>query len=117
MQVTISDDIGACGTSLQGILNISYGEIVAKLGEPTSDGDGYKVDAEWTLEFEDGTIATIYNYKTGPNYNGSGDWNVEDIRAWHIGGAWQGGFRALTLVNELFADDGWEVLRLDGPVS
>lgn len=73
------------GTSLQGFLhNVSYALLLNTFGEHNL-GDEYKVDAEWDLEFSDGTIATIYNYKDGPNYNnGRGD--VEDISTWHVGG-------------------------------
>ena len=106
MQVTVSNEIDTVGTSLQGEMDISYDEIVAKLGEPTSNGDGYKVDAEWSLKFEDGTIATIYNYKTGPNYDFNEGCEVADIRDWHIGGSFESdGFgRAYKLVMELFGD-------------
>ena len=74
------------GTSLQGYINISYGDLVKVLGEPHSDGDGYKSDAEWDLLFEDGTIATIYNYKTGKNYLGNRGVSLKEERDWHIGG-------------------------------
>lgn len=73
-------------SSLQGFLDVSYDQLVSAFGEPHHDGDGYKVDAEWVLKFEDGTIATIYNYKTGKNYNGDDGEEVKDIRDWHVGG-------------------------------
>jgi hypothetical protein len=73
------------GTSFQGDMRVSYSRLVEVFGEPHSDGGGYKVDAEWCLRFEDGVIATIYNYKNGPNYN-DGVGSVEDIKVWHIGG-------------------------------
>ena len=73
-------------TSLQGYINTSYDDLVACFGEPTSDGDGYKVDAEWELTFEDGTVATIYNWKDGHNYCGEDGMPVECITDWHIGG-------------------------------
>lgn len=78
-----TDDI--TGTSLMGALDISYYELVAKLGPPHSDGDGYKVDAEWGFILPSGKTVTIYNYKTGKNYDPSG-LPVELIRDWHIGG-------------------------------
>lgn len=80
-----TNDIDANGTCLQGGIDISYAELVKKLGEPTN-GDGYKVDAEWEIKFGDGTVATIYNYKDGKNYNGKEGLDVEEIRDWHIGG-------------------------------
>jgi len=84
--VTHNDkDINANGTSYQGEIDIDFATLKEKFGEP-SNGDEYKVDAEWSLEFEDGTIATIYNYKDGKNYNGESGTPTEEIREWHIGG-------------------------------
>jgi hypothetical protein len=74
-----------CGSSLQGYITEDYNKLVEVFGEPT-DSDGYKIDAEWMLKFDDGVVATIYNYKDGKNYNGSDGLDVEDITNWHIGG-------------------------------
>lgn len=74
------------GGSLQGYIDITYKELVKKLGSP-SDGDGYKTDAEWFIEFEDGTCASIYNYKDGISYNGKREGTPKTkITEWHIGG-------------------------------
>lgn len=73
-------------TSLEGYIRTSYADLVGCFGEPTCDGDGYKVDAEWVITFADGVVATIYNYKDGPNYCGADGTPVENIREWHIGG-------------------------------
>lgn len=70
---------------LQGELDISYAELVNTFGEPTGS-DGYKSDAEWKVCFEDGTRATIYNWKNGKNYCGAEGQEVQDITDWHIGG-------------------------------
>ena len=75
-------DIGGC---LQGYVETTYKNLLELFGNPT-DGDGYKVDAEWVIKFEDGTVATIYNWKDGKNYNGAEGMEVEDITDWHIGG-------------------------------
>jgi len=75
----------ATGTSLQGYVKVSYSKLVRTLGKPLK-GDGYKVDAEWVLQASDGTIATIYNYKTGKNYLGEAGKPVSKITKWHIGG-------------------------------
>lgn len=80
-----TDDINTNGTCLQGCIDISYGDITEVLGGH-QEGDGDKVDAEWILEFEDGTVATIYNWKDGKNYLGAEGLDVEEIRDWHIGG-------------------------------
>lgn len=74
------------GTSLKGYVDADYFDLVDCFGTPTSDGDGYKVDAEWLLNFSDGTVATIYNYKDGMNYCGEAGLPVEDITDWHVGG-------------------------------
>ena len=83
------------GTSLQGYVNSTYANIVRRLGEPSGNGDGYKVDAEWILKVReigsDGLVRslfpmTIYNYKDGRNYSGEEGLYVEDITEWHIGG-------------------------------
>ena len=72
------------GTHLQGFINnISYDELAAALGEH-NEGDAYKTDVEFDLQFDDGTVATIYNYKDGPNYKGHG--SLSHIKTWHVGG-------------------------------
>jgi hypothetical protein len=73
------------GTHLQGYLKSPYDDLLALFGDPMA-GDGYKVDAEWNVRFEDGTVATIYNYKTGRNYLGTDGLDVEDITDWNVGG-------------------------------
>jgi hypothetical protein len=76
----------ANGTHLVGYINCSYLTLRSLLGKP-GYADGYKVDAEWCLQFRDGTVATIYNWKNGKNYLGEEGLDVEDITEWHIGGA------------------------------
>lgn len=72
-------------TWFQGDLPVSYAKIVAKLGKPNSESDGYKVDAEWRGRIN-GLPFTIYNYKDGKNYLGRSGKAVANIKAWHIGG-------------------------------
>ncbi len=72
-------------TSLVGVIKVPYYELIKMFGEPMG-GDGDKTDAEWEIEFEDGTIATIYNWKDGKNYNGDSGIPTEKITNWHIGG-------------------------------
>mgnify|MGYP003119034882 FL=1 len=70
------------GTSRQGELEGYFREDIEKVfgppvyDEPSQDG---KVQMEWVIEFPDGTIATIYDYK---QY----DVATEDIDYWSIGG-------------------------------
>ncbi len=69
----------ADGTSLCGSIDCSYDEVVAVFGVPDFYGsDDDKVKVEWINRFEDGTIATIYDYKS--------DLRPEANQDWHIGG-------------------------------
>ena len=63
-------------TSLQGYVQAHYHQLVEVFGEPEGGGD--KTTVEWCLAFEDGTVATIYDWKEyeTPMY----EYN------WHIGG-------------------------------
>ena len=89
-----ADPDQACGSHLQASFTAPYSKVVEVFGAPHSEGDGYKIDAEWYIEFDDGTFATIYNYKDGKNYNGADGLPVEEITDWHIGGFnWQAGQR------------------------
>ena len=71
---------------MQGIFNASYEQIVKSIGEPLDSFDGYKSDAEWTIEFSNGDVATIYNWKDGKNYCGSDGLELFEINEWHVGG-------------------------------
>lgn len=64
------------GTHLQGYITAYFHQLVEVFGEPTYGGD--KVTAEWMLTFEDGTIATIYDWKEYATPMGE--------YRWHIGG-------------------------------
>tara|TARA_R100001163_G_scaffold64723_1_gene59661 strand:- start:367 stop:678 length:312 start_codon:yes stop_codon:yes gene_type:complete len=80
------------GTCLQGYITIDFDKLVAVFGEPC-EGDQYKVDWEWEIEFDDGTVATVYNWKNGPSYCGEQGLNQYQIKEWHVGG------RSRTAVN------------------
>lgn len=85
---THNDDksLNANGTSYQGRLDIGYSILRDIFGNPKGpSGDG-KVDAEWIIRFDNGVIATIYNYKNGLSYLGNEGTPTEEIRDWHIGG-------------------------------
>jgi hypothetical protein len=73
------------GTSLVDGIIATYEELVHTFGEPNSENDGYKTDAEWVIDTPSG-VATIYNYKSGHNYLGRDGLDVWDITDWHIGG-------------------------------
>ena len=76
MKFTQADWQVVNGTSLQGYINATYDQLVERFGQPEGGGD--KTTVEWMLQFEDGTVATIY------------DWKVDETPTymynWHIGG-------------------------------
>lgn len=78
-------EIDINGTCFQGEITATFPELVGLFGQP-HDGDGRKVDAEWDVRFEDGTVATIYNWKSGKNYCGKDGTETEQITNWHVGG-------------------------------
>lgn len=82
-------DIDLNGTCYVGAITARYADLVKAFGQPTG-GDGYKIDAEWELRFDDGSVAAIYNWKDGHNYNDGHGTDVEDITDWHIGGRDEG---------------------------
>lgn len=87
-------DIHVDGTFLVGHLkDISFYRLIETLGRPGTDNyDDYKSDAQWDIEFDDGLVATIYNWKNGLNYNDkidkSGDHGMQltDMTYWNVGG-------------------------------
>ena len=76
------------GTSLRGEFVASFAQLRALLGDPNSDGDGYKVSTEWVLTFR-GSTFTIYDYKATALYDDE-PLSVEAFRglpsySWHVG--------------------------------
>ena len=82
------DLINASMTHLQGHITATYAQLVGTFGEPLKEGfDDYKSDAEWLVQFPDGVVATIYNWKNGINYCGSEHGiPTQYITDWHVGG-------------------------------
>ena len=65
-------------TGLLDYVNTTYARLVEVFGKPIDgSGDG-KVNSEWIIKFDDGQVATIYDWKTGST-------PVYDYD-WHIGG-------------------------------
>ncbi len=65
------------GTSLQGYVRTTYAQLVALFGQGMGAGD--KTTQEWILQFNNGVVATIYDWKT---YD-----TPLDVYDWHVGGA------------------------------
>jgi hypothetical protein len=81
MQFTRVDGSFIEGTRLMGYLSANYEEVVAVFGEPER-WDGEKSRVEWDVQFEDGTVACIYDWRQNAI-------RVEDIAEWNIGGRTQ----------------------------
>ena len=76
-------DVDTNGSFLQGQITCPFSLLVTLFGEPDT-GDPSKVDAFWSVLFDDGVTATIYNWKNGRNWCGGPE--VEHITKWNIGG-------------------------------
>ena len=75
-----TNDANANMTGLKGEFPITFAELVEIFGRPKygPNADLDKTTCEWALEFEDGTRASIYDYKTP--FTPMGEYE------WHIGG-------------------------------
>ena len=51
------------GTFLQGYITTTKADLVSVFGNPMEYDDADKVTIEWGIRFDDGTIATIYDWK------------------------------------------------------
>ena len=69
-----TNDAVVNGTSLKGHIVTTYAELVEKFGEPNKGSD--KTTVEWRLDFEDGTVATIYDWKYGETPMHKTEWNI-----------------------------------------
>jgi hypothetical protein len=75
-----------CGTYLRGHITVSYEDLVSVFGKQHSIGDGYKTSCEWALEFQDGTVATIYDWKQNKEYLGEEGIHYSKVHEWNVGG-------------------------------
>ena len=79
--------IETAGSHLIGVVVASYDMIKTAFGNPCGAFDDYKSQVEWEIQFEDGTIATIYDWKEGDCYHGEGQGtHFSKVTEWHIGG-------------------------------
>lgn len=75
MKFSTGSHVGVSGTCLQGYVHTTYAHLLHVLGKPTCR-DGDKTTCEWDIKFDDGTIATIYDWKTDSTPTGPYDWHV-----------------------------------------
>lgn len=74
--------INANGTSLKGKLVSTREELTKVFGKPEFYGEGNKITVEWKIKFDNGLIATIYDWK---RYE-KGLPSENELYEWHIGG-------------------------------
>ena len=73
-----SGDFSIDGTFLQGEIKTSFQSLRKIFGDPLVNEPGDKVQAEWNIRFEDGTVATVYDWKEWGDY--------KKVQNRHIGG-------------------------------
>ena len=75
-----SEEIDATGTSLQGYIVTSREDLMKAFGAPLDYPLGDKVTTEWTIQFDNGEVATIYDWKRyeegRPEFNELFQWNI-----------------------------------------
>jgi hypothetical protein len=82
-----SKEIEICGTSFIDEINVPYKKLVETFGKETHGMSGdYKCQCEWSLKFSDGTVATIYDWKSNKKYCGKSGISKTKNTNWHIGG-------------------------------
>lgn len=74
------------GHNLKGYIAVTHRELVAAFGAPHGRSPDDKSDAQWFIEYADGTTASVYNYKNGPAYLGRRGTPVTDIIEWNVAG-------------------------------
>lgn len=62
-------------THLVGNLRATYADLVEVFGQP-DERSGDKITCSWHLKFEDGTVATIYDWKEDETPLGDYDWHI-----------------------------------------
>lgn len=74
------------GSHLVGYMHTTYKRLVELFGEPNESVRAPdKEDAAWVIQFDDGAVANIYNYKDGRAYLGKRGKRVEHITERHVG--------------------------------
>jgi len=80
MKYTATAEIS--GTHLQGYVTTTRGELTRLFGNPWQADSSEKVTLEWGVLFDDGTIATVYDWKRyEPRELG-----LNEEYAYHVGG-------------------------------
>jgi hypothetical protein len=89
-ELTFQTGARSDGTSRQGSIIATYSQLVNIFGLPDfgpNDRNGDKVTCEWDIEFNDGTLATIYDWKENKTPMDEYEWNVggnNKQAVWHV---------------------------------
>lgn len=78
MNFKVNPTLDLTGTSLKGYIDTSYEKLVSTFSEPEDGSSDGKTRVEWHVEFEDGTVANIYDWKCSEP--------IEQVETWNIGG-------------------------------
>lgn len=85
------------GTSFKGDLKTTYNILIDTFGKP-HETDLDKIQAEWRFKFEDGTVATIYDWKEYET-------PINNVTDWHVGGnSKKAAFYINAIVNKNYRD-------------
>lgn len=77
-KTVVSNDVKSThGTSLRGHVKTTYEKLKSILGNPLSghSGDG-KINCEWILKFNCGSVATIYDWKASQTPTEEFSWSI-----------------------------------------
>jgi len=97
------------GSGLRGYVTVSYDELCRVFGRPIEIDGEDKVQVQWIIRFEvvneiDGStysvVATIYDWKVGPQYVGIQGVPYQQVTHWHIGGHRMSDSEPVRLVHE-----------------
>lgn len=98
-------DIDVNGTQLKGLIVARFDDISRIFGKPMESACD-KADAEWHIEFSDGKVATIYNYKDGKSFSPRGK-HPENIKTWHLGAKEKEAAKRIICMLGLDENDAW----------
>ncbi len=82
MRFITGASVDTVGTSLQGYVTSTLAELTVAFGEPEFYGEGDKVTVEWTIMFDNGDVASIYDWK---RYD-LGTPEPTEVYEYHVGG-------------------------------
>lgn len=82
------------GTSLKGYIVTTYDKLVKFFGQPKDGSADGKTTCEWVIEFEDGTVATVHDWKLKST--------PKEVYKWSVGGH---SHRVIELLNKATNDE------------